>query len=338
MKTLLRAWQIATLYIGTIVGAGFASGQEIELFFSRRGAVAWVGILFTAIGFYGLATWIVQKSQRHKAQSLQQLLTRRFGEKTSHMVSLLLIMLLFGVSSAMIAGGAQLLHDLFHVPLPIASGLIALWTFFFLYRGLYGLYLINQLVVPLMLSIIVWLFVLQKKPSLFMILSVNPNQMFQSFGHALPYLGFNLGLSLGILVAIGSTQPSRRALHLGLLFGAAGLLVAMGIIHSLLIANPTGINHQALPIYRIATTISQPIAILFAISMIGEILTTLIANIYSMAIELHHRLTSSYLKNVGILLVLAYLCSQLGFEQIVTQGYPLLGLMGLFLLVITLIS
>lgn len=40
-----QALQIAAVYVGTVVGAGFATGKEIVEFFSRFGFIGMIGIL-----------------------------------------------------------------------------------------------------------------------------------------------------------------------------------------------------------------------------------------------------------------------------------------------------
>ncbi|KHF27179.1 hypothetical protein LR68_03986 [Anoxybacillus sp. BCO1] len=40
----MRAVQIAFVYVGTVVGAGFATGKEIVQFFTQYGAIGFVTI------------------------------------------------------------------------------------------------------------------------------------------------------------------------------------------------------------------------------------------------------------------------------------------------------
>ena len=51
MKNFIKIFQIAAVFIGTIVGAGLASGKEITTFFTKYGYISFLGILLTGI-FY----------------------------------------------------------------------------------------------------------------------------------------------------------------------------------------------------------------------------------------------------------------------------------------------
>lgn len=46
-----EAWQIAAVYVGTVIGAGFATGREIMEFFTRYGTAGTVGIIISGCLF-----------------------------------------------------------------------------------------------------------------------------------------------------------------------------------------------------------------------------------------------------------------------------------------------
>ena len=46
MKDIIK---VSLVIIGTMIGAGFASGQEIGLFFNRYGIVGLIGIIVSSI-------------------------------------------------------------------------------------------------------------------------------------------------------------------------------------------------------------------------------------------------------------------------------------------------
>ena len=50
-NTGVSTLKVAAAYIGTVVGAGFATGQEILQFFNRFGVMGLVGIVIATIMF-----------------------------------------------------------------------------------------------------------------------------------------------------------------------------------------------------------------------------------------------------------------------------------------------
>ena len=53
---MINVFQIVSVIIGTLIGAGFASGQEIYLFFFSYGIIGIIGILISSI-IIGFAIW-----------------------------------------------------------------------------------------------------------------------------------------------------------------------------------------------------------------------------------------------------------------------------------------
>ena len=74
-KTIGLIFQIAAVFIGTIVGAGLASGQEITQFFSTYGYVSFWGILICGIIYIVISSIIISISLKHKLSSYTELIT-----------------------------------------------------------------------------------------------------------------------------------------------------------------------------------------------------------------------------------------------------------------------
>lgn len=104
MKSHVRTLQIAFTYIGTIVGAGFATGQEILKFFTRYGHWAVLTILLSTILFIWLGTKMMVIARRIEAESYEDFNRHLFGEQVGSTISLFTMVVLIGVNSIMLAG------------------------------------------------------------------------------------------------------------------------------------------------------------------------------------------------------------------------------------------
>ena len=50
MRSFFRALRVAALFVGSVVGAGFATGQEVQLFFGGDGVTSlFVASLFMSV-------------------------------------------------------------------------------------------------------------------------------------------------------------------------------------------------------------------------------------------------------------------------------------------------
>lgn len=117
MKSHVRTLQIAFTYIGTIVGAGFATGQEILRFFTRYGHWALLTILFSAALFIWLGTKMMIIARKISADSYEDFNRHLFGAKAGTIISLFTMIILIGVNSIMLAGAGAIFKE--HLSLPI---------------------------------------------------------------------------------------------------------------------------------------------------------------------------------------------------------------------------
>src|SRR5690606_36376158 len=86
------AFQIGAVYVGTIVGAGFATGREIVEFFTQHGVYGLVGICISGFLFIWLGTRIMIIANRIQANSYKEFNEYLFGKKSGLMVSALMLL------------------------------------------------------------------------------------------------------------------------------------------------------------------------------------------------------------------------------------------------------
>ena len=77
-KNLYLTFQVGAVFIGTIVGAGLASGQEITQFFTSFGLKSFLGILFCGV-FYVIMGSIIAKISIKNSSLFYLLITELFG-------------------------------------------------------------------------------------------------------------------------------------------------------------------------------------------------------------------------------------------------------------------
>src|SRR5690625_6798606 len=110
MKDTLR---IAGVYIGTIIGAGFASGQEILQFYTGYGWWGILGTLTTVVLYPLLGYYLVVLGKRVHASSHKGVIYHICGKYLGFVIVLLLVFFLFGVGVVIVYGMcSRFVHDL----------------------------------------------------------------------------------------------------------------------------------------------------------------------------------------------------------------------------------
>lgn len=335
-------FQIAVTYIGTVVGAGFASGQEIWQFFTKNGSSAVWGILLTVILFFVFGVYALHLGPRYRVNSFTDLTSVLLGQTGGMIINGLLLITIFGLNIAMIAGGGALIQQIAGWPLYIST-LVCVWAaLLLLYFGIQGIIVANSFIVPFMLF---WVLV----ASLYNLLGIHslrwiaglthPHQHLMSWQAllAFSYLGFNVGLSLPVLVPLGSLHPNAGVRWTGSFFGALGLGFLMLLIH-LLLVNHSHMLEGEIPMALIAAAMPPFFRGGILIAIGAEIYSTLIANAFGLASELASITKRPFFTWLTISLLVAYGFSQIGFSRIVGWFYPGFGVFGFFILIMFMVQ
>lgn len=156
-----QQWQVAkkvaATYIGTVVGAGFATGREIVEFFTVNGLYGTIGICVSGFFFIWLGTKMMLLSSQIGAFSAQEFNKYLFGDVFGNVVNTLLLLVLFGVTSVMLSGAGAVFEEQLRLPRQLGILITVIACLIISSRGLQGVFEVNTLVVPIMMIFIIGL-------------------------------------------------------------------------------------------------------------------------------------------------------------------------------------
>ena len=96
MSAFKEISKIAGAFVGVIVGAGFASGQEIPQFFTSFGVYGLIGCVVAGLTFVFLS---MVSTQRLRAQSHKEVVQALLGRHLGMVFDLLITFFLFAITS-----------------------------------------------------------------------------------------------------------------------------------------------------------------------------------------------------------------------------------------------
>lgn len=336
MKRLLLAGQIGFTYIGTVVGAGFASGQEIFQFFSVFGKYGTIGILLAILLFILLGTRMMLLGAKLKATSYQVFNLYLFGSRWGPLMNGFVGLTLFGVITAMLSGTGSLAREQLGLSFHIGVIVTIVLAYVVIVKGMDGILSINSLVVPLM-----FFFTLVILGQSFMEGDWQQSLLIHTKdvgGHwilsALSYVAFNLAMAQAVLVPLGGEIKDEKTLRLGGWIGGIGLGFMMLVNNLALQMDFFTVKEMEIPIAAIIGTLGDGMKYFFIAVMWGEIFTTVIGNVYGLATHLQQVWGWPLNIWVAVLFVVAYLCSLVGFPAIISYLYPFFGYCGFTVLIL----
>ena len=331
MRRLGLTLQVALTYIGTIVGAGFASGQEILQFFTRFGALAAVTIGISAILFVWLGAKMMLIASEISARSYEDLNKSLFGPRFGGWVSQFMMVVLLGVSAVMLAGAGSLFNE--HLGINYQTGLLVtlLGCFLLLRKGMQAILAVNTVVVPIMLifTVLIMVDTMTTPGAERWLLLGSDYSPWALWASPLLYAAFNLSLAQAVLVPLGARIKDRQVLIAGAWIGGIGIGFMLLVGHISLSLYMPGITQFAIPMGGIARQLGGTIQLIYLFLIFAEIFTTLIANIYGLSLQMRERLSWPRELVIFAILAFCYAGSQMGFGPLVSTLYPLFGLFSL---------
>ena len=159
-KDFTKIFQIAVVFIGTVVGAGLASGKEITQFFTSFGLTSFFGILFCGV-FYILMGSIISKiSIKYSLNSYSDVLKIISPNLLGKITGVITTFYLISSASIILAGSGALINQFFGLPKIIGSLIMLTLASIFLLRDTEGLIEVNSFIVPALLGTISLIIVL----------------------------------------------------------------------------------------------------------------------------------------------------------------------------------
>lgn len=328
MKKLWRTAGVAAIYIGTVIGAGFASGQEIWEFFTRFGRKGRLGILLSTLLLVYLGAKAMLWGGRVKAQSYQDLLCQLAGASLGRLGEWTMTLFLLALTGVMLAGaGAVAVQQ--GLPWAVGCwGTVAL-AVLVLKGRLEGIKGVNMVVVPLLFIVAIMLQI-KTAPGLF------PDKIKDTGGFlwilsACQYSGYNLFLALPVLGTMHQLEEDPEVLKWGGLLGGAALGVLAFLFHQTI----SGVNGHLweLPLMVVIKGWGRVWGWVYAFVLWGEIFSTLLAHAFGLATWFGLVNHKWYLLQLFLLLAGTVLISGAGFARLVRVVYPIFGLISIVMLI-----
>ncbi len=334
----VSARTLAGAYVGTVVGAGFATGQEVLQFFGYFGWRGYLGILLSA-GLFGVFGYLVLRlGGEVRARSHRQLMRRVGGPLVGSIIDGTVTVFLFGALSVMAAGAGAVLAEHFGLSSLLGSGIMAATTLVTVLFGLHGVITAISLIAPVLLLSVLTIGVVSvmNSPGAFI-----ANLQWTDIGRApvaswwlasVLYVSYNLVLSVPVLAPMG-VVALPGAIRPGAVLGGMGLGLGILAINAAVLAQVPEAARWEVPMLVVAGSISPLLRTAFTVVLFAEIYSTAVASLYGFAARMREYTGDASYGTLALASsVSAWAAAQLGFSAIVSLLFPAVGVAGLLLL------
>lgn len=337
-----RSLQIAGAYVGLIVGAGFASGQEVLQFFTSFGVYSFIGIGIALLLFAFLGMQVTGLGSELQTLSHKKVIYHICGKYIGRVIDLLITFFLFGVATVMIAGSGSIFQQQFGISPAIGAFILTILVIFTLILDVRNIISIISIITPFLLILIFMITIY----SIF-ISDTNPNVLTEaakSHPSAAPhwalggllYVSYNIAAGVSMLAIIGGTVKDQKVARLGGALGGIGLGVLLLLINLAMYFNIEKLANIDMPTLFLATEISPIIGLFMSLALLGMIFNTAVGMLYAFTARFVASDTKPFKIGIIVVSLLSFAASFVGFIELVGTVYPITGYLG-FALIIALI-
>ena len=335
---------IALSFIGLLVGAGFATGQEVVQYFTSFGIPGMWGILVAGLVMTLAGTVFLQLGSYFHASEHNQVFRNITHPIISRILDVAVILTLFAVGFVMLAGAGSNMQQQFGWPAWVGSLLMLVLV---LITGMFDVDKVSQVIGLLTPTIIIAVLFVGTYTLLHMPenvdAAISASEAIESpipfwLVSALNYNGLALILAVSMSLVIGGDNISPREAGVGGIVGGAVYAVLMAIAGFSLLRNAENVGDSDIPMLTLVDNVHPVLGVIMAVIIYLMIFNTAIGMFYALGKRLSSGNESKY-RIIFIAGCLAgFAVSFAGFKALMQYVYPVLGYMGIVLVVILVVG
>lgn len=331
----IKPLQLALVFAGCFLGAGYVSGQELMQYFGAFGLKGYPGLVIALLLIMLCGCLIMRLAILLETSDADKIMVPWKLAPLRAAAGILEIILLFAVVAIMTAGVGALLNQLFGISSILGSACFAILVLLVALAGLNGMVAAFSFIVPVLVvcaigfGIASWIrygFVPLRPAE-----ADSANAMLGNwFMSAVNYMCFNIMAGMAIFPPLAKRIRNGKDLLAGTGMGAlALLLIAMSVLTA--VNACSGAEAAELPMLYAASGLAQWAGYLYGLLLAGGMFGTALSSLVGVVGYLAEksREVKKHSKIVTLLIVAAAFAASLaGFGDLISVIYPIFGYAG----------
>ncbi|MCM3720609.1 YkvI family membrane protein [Solibacillus isronensis] len=339
-----KSIQIAGAFVSLVVGAGFASGQEIMQYFTSFGLMSVFGCIVATIIFTMLGMTLAQigsdlQTTSHK-EGIHFIGGRFFGPVLDQMISFVL----FGIAVVMLAGAGSTFNQMYSVDASIGSLFMAILVVITLMLNAESIIKMLAALMPYLLGIIFILLIYSLFTMEYSVSELNviaksqPSASPHWFSSAVIYVSYNIAAGAAMLIVMGGTATNRNIARRGGALGGIILGLLILLINVALFAKMDIVAGVEMPTLELAKQIHPTVGIIMSFVLLAMIYSTAVGTLYILAVRIVKQDRFAFKVVINLLCIVGFAISLVGFTTLISKLYVIMGYLGIVLILFIMIS
>ena len=334
--------KVVFVIIGTFIGAGFASGQEIYLFFFKYGINGIIGILISSLILGIIISKTLKIIKENNIQSykefLDNIINKKYSikikqhknEKLTQLINIVVNAFMLVTFFIMIAGFGTYFTQQFGLNQLIGSSILALITYIILNTNVKGVVKASEIIVPILIIsvIIIGLMNLNDLPLLQIKNYLIQNNSLEFILEAMLYASYNSILLIPVLITLNKYIKSKKQTTIIGIISAVIISTMSILIFLLLTKVDVNIENLEMPVVYVVSNMLKILEYIYGFIILGSIFTTTISLGVSF-LQNTSKDKKSYTQIALIMCITSVIVSKIGFSNLVNILYPIFGYLGI---------
>ena len=329
---------ICTL-IGTFIGAGFASGKEIYLFFFKYQVYGILGIIVSAIFIGYIIYKVLNISKRNDICNYNEFLNYLIKNKLIKIILINIIDVFLIISFCiMVSGFSAFIYQEFNINIIIGFIFMLICSYCAFKRKATGIIKINNILIPIIIFII--FFIVIKKVNLYELNFINGlngegfyinNWKIENFKFlifSILYANYNLLTIIPIVVTMSNvTKNKKKIKYISIICSIIIFILSMSI-SAILSQSNFNITNLEMPVVFIVGRYGIFYKYIYCLVVGIAIFTTAISVGYGY-LQNYENNKEKYNKKIILLILCSIIAIPIGFSKLIELLYPIFGGIGL---------
>lgn len=333
MKNIFK---IVFVYIGLVIGAGFASGREILEFFNLKNNQDITGIIIAGVLFSFVAYVILLKSKKNGCDNFYDF-TDNVSGSLGYYIKAFMFLYMFAGFFVMLSAGGSLWSMEFGLDKRYGIVLLTIIVFLVLVFGEQGIVWLNVVLVPLMIVGIILICLFSLLNSSVRTVSVIKEVKNNFLLSALCYVSYNTINAGAVLVPLSKETTDKQIKISAIISGGLlGLLIFFVWITINLYFGK--VLESEFPMYDIAIILGDVSRYAYFAVLFMAICTTAVSSGFGVLSAFNTEKRSDRVWKTAVLCLLSAPFASLSFSSLVANVYSAFGFVGFVWLAILIYS
>lgn len=331
-------FKIISVIIGTLIGAGFASGQEIYVFFYNYGIKGIIGIFISSfimgIIIYKTLVLVKQNNIKNYREYLELFIKPKENNNSylniKNIINTVINLFILITFFIMIAGFGAYFKQELGINNVLGSGILSIMCLFVFKTNQKGVVKVSSLLVPILIAFITIICFLNIKDINFIKLDnyLVENNNFKFIIDSILYCSYNSILLIPVLITLKDyIKNKNQVANISIITSIIVILLSISIF-LILIKVDVDINKLEMPAVYVVSKMAKAFKNIYGFIILGSIFTTAVSlgNSFLQNVSKNKK---SYTQIATIMCITSVIISEIGFSNLINFLYPIFGYLGL---------